>query len=108
MIPAAMGHRPMVEDRQPGVRENSLSSQVSAKLQGGLPSGLERDPWSWLLAGLIAAVVFATFFPTLSAEFNYDDDKNIVDNPHYRGLGPAQLRWLLPAQAHPASPPGSA
>ncbi|MCC7194949.1 MAG: tetratricopeptide repeat protein [Gemmatimonadaceae bacterium] len=35
------------------------------------------------------------FLPALDAGFvNWDDDRNFLDNPSYRGLGPAQLRWM--------------
>jgi tetratricopeptide (TPR) repeat protein len=44
---------------------------------------------------LIALVTFAAFLPTLENQFvNWDDDKNLLDNPHYRGLGWPHLRWI--------------
>jgi len=44
---------------------------------------------------LIALVTFAAFLPTLQNQFvNWDDAANLVDNPHYRGLGWTQLRWM--------------
>jgi Tfp pilus assembly protein PilF len=43
----------------------------------------------------VAAVV-AAFFPALANEFvNWDDDLNLTGNPYWRGLGPAQLRWMF-------------
>jgi len=48
------------------------------------------------LAVLIAAVTATSFLPVLGDGFvSWDDPKNFVDNPHYRGLGPAQLRWMF-------------
>ena len=48
------------------------------------------------LAVLIAAVTATSFLPVLADGFvSWDDPKNFVDNPHYRGLGPAQLRWMF-------------
>ncbi len=45
---------------------------------------------------MVAVLTFATFFPALFSEFvNWDDDVMLVDNPHYRGLGWAQLRWMF-------------
>lgn len=45
-----------------------------------------------ILVSLVALVVFA---PALGNEFvEWDDHVNFVDNPHFRGLGPAQLRWM--------------
>src|SRR5215212_4187850 len=44
---------------------------------------------------LVAAATFVAFLPTLGNEFvSWDDDANFVDNPYYRGLGWAQLRWM--------------
>src|SRR6266571_642683 len=49
----------------------------------------------WLLPVLIALVTFVPFLPTLDNQFvNWDDQKNFLDNPHYRGLGWAHLRWM--------------
>src|SRR5712692_8944528 len=49
----------------------------------------------WLLPVLIALVTFVPFLPTLDNQFvNWDDDDNLVDNPHYRGLGWTHLRWM--------------
>src|SRR5438132_2663270 len=48
-----------------------------------------------LLPVLIALVTFLPFLPTLDNQFvNWDDDDNLLDNPHYRGLGWTQLRWM--------------
>jgi protein O-mannosyl-transferase len=45
---------------------------------------------------LIALVTCAVFTPSLWNGFvDYDDNRNFVDNPHYRGLGWAQLRWMF-------------
>src|SRR5713101_4243176 len=60
---------------------------------------LARTPakgWgSWLVPVLIALVTFAAFLPTLQNQFvKWDDDKNFLDNPHYRGLGWTHLRWM--------------
>src|SRR5207249_8936616 len=50
---------------------------------------------SWLVPALIAVVTFATFLPALHNQFvNWDDDKNFLENPHYRGLGWTQLSWM--------------
>jgi tetratricopeptide (TPR) repeat protein len=50
----------------------------------------------WLVPCLVSAVTLATFWPSLQGEFlNWDDDENFLHNPEYRGLGPAQLRWMF-------------
>ena len=50
-----------------------------------------------VLAALsLAAVTLIVFFPALgNGWLDYDDDRNFLTNPHYRGLGVAQLRWML-------------
>ena len=51
-----------------------------------------------LLLLLVCACAFAAFLPALGAGFvDWDDDRNLVDNPNYRGLGPRQLQWMLTA-----------
>src|SRR5438132_10554539 len=49
----------------------------------------------WLVPALVALVTFVAFLPTLHNQFvNWDDVENFLDNPHYRGLGWIQLRWM--------------
>jgi hypothetical protein len=49
-----------------------------------------------LVAGVVAVIAFAAFVPALSGGFvSWDDEKNFVQNLRYRGLGPAQLSWML-------------
>src|SRR6266568_497507 len=49
----------------------------------------------WLVPVLVALVTFAAFLPALQNQFvNFDDDKNFLDNPHYRGLAWTHLRWM--------------
>jgi protein O-mannosyl-transferase len=60
----------------------------------------EQRPVLNLRVGLVALplviVVLAAFIPALDNGFvNWDDDKNFLDNPYYRGLAPHQLRWAL-------------
>lgn len=53
--------------------------------------------WPRRLA-LLAVVVTtaAVFFPAVHFQFvNWDDDKFILANPHYRGLGLSHLRWMF-------------
>ena len=53
---------------------------------------------AWLLLALVCACALAAFLPALGAGFvDWDDDRNLVDNPNYRGLGPRQLHWMLTA-----------
>ena len=52
----------------------------------------------WLPGLLVAAVTLLAFLPSLQGEFlNWDDDENFLFNPHYRGLGWTQIRWMFTA-----------
>jgi protein O-mannosyl-transferase len=65
-------------------------------LGGRRVRGSRRDPAAWLVPAVVAVLAFAAFLPALPGEFlNWDDDRNFVENLHYRGLGPAQLGWML-------------
>ena len=47
-------------------------------------------PW---LTALLATLAF---LPALGAGFvNWDDEVTFLANPHYRGLGPTQIQWML-------------
>ena len=49
-----------------------------------------------VIPALLALITFVVFLPTLQNGFvNWDDDSHLLDNPHYRGLGWAQLRWMF-------------
>lgn len=48
------------------------------------------------LALFLVLVTILTFLPGLEGAFlDWDDRENFLHNPHFRGLGPAQLRWML-------------
>ena len=48
-----------------------------------------------VFAVAVAAITIVAFLPTLGADFvSWDDERNILTNPHYRGLGLEQLRWM--------------
>jgi protein O-mannosyl-transferase len=50
---------------------------------------------SRLVALGVAVATFVAFFPALGAGFvTWDDDRNFLGNPSYRGLGAAQLHWM--------------
>ncbi len=43
----------------------------------------------------VAAITFVAWLPALRNGFvSWDDERNFVANPHYRGLGPTQLAWM--------------
>jgi len=45
---------------------------------------------------IVATVTFVAFLPALQNGFLFwDDHLNFLENPHYRGLGWTQLRWMF-------------
>ncbi len=68
--------------RKAAVAEPKIS--VESKINARLPAAL-----------LIAAVTLAVFWPALENQFvNWDDDKNFLTNPAFRGLAVSNLRWM--------------
>ncbi|PYM97854.1 MAG: hypothetical protein DME08_09100 [Candidatus Rokuibacteriota bacterium] len=56
-------------------------------------AGSYLKPW---IFPLIAAITYAVFTPVLGGEFlNWDDRDNFLLNEHYRGLGWAQIQWMV-------------
>src|SRR5712692_3723317 len=50
---------------------------------------------TWLVPLAIASLTFTAFLPALQNQFvNWDDPRNFLENPHYRGLGWTHLRWM--------------
>ncbi len=48
-----------------------------------------------IAAVLIALLTLVVFLPALNNGFvNWDDYKNLVDNPNFRGFGWEQLQWM--------------
>src|SRR5262245_44842756 len=44
----------------------------------------------------VAAVTLVIFLPSLRNNFvDWDDNFNFLENPHYRGLTPANLAWMF-------------
>ncbi len=55
-----------------------------------------QSPYAWLAAIPLALITIAAFLPALDNGFvHWDDDKNFLANPNYRGLGAAQRKWAL-------------
>src|SRR2546430_2036570 len=49
----------------------------------------------WLVPVVIPLITCAAFLPTLQNQFvSWDDDKNFLENPHYRGLSWTHLHWM--------------
>lgn len=59
----------------------------------GHPALARRTAPALLLVALLTAAIY---LPSLSNGFvSWDDPENFLKNPWYRGLGPAQLRWMF-------------
>ncbi len=53
-----------------------------------------RDRRTWLVAIPLALIVIYAFTPALDNGFSpLDDGENFLDNPYFRGLGAAQVKW---------------
>jgi tetratricopeptide (TPR) repeat protein len=49
----------------------------------------------WAMPIVVAVVTITAFLPVLRNGFvSWDDDRNFVENPNFRGLGLDQLRWM--------------
>lgn len=49
----------------------------------------------WIVPASVAIITAVAFLPALRNGFvSWDDQKNFLDNPHYRGLGWTQLAWM--------------
>lgn len=57
---------------------------------------LERETSArWLTPFVVALITFVVFVPALKNGFvTWDDDRNFLMNPRYRGLGMPELRWM--------------
>jgi protein O-mannosyl-transferase len=61
-----------------------------------VPPDGRTTPVPWWPGVLVAAVTLLTFLPALRNDFvNWDDVENFLNNPHYRGLGWTNIRWML-------------
>ncbi len=70
-------------------RQNKKSSKPSQS-QNSSPAS------SIAVAALVAVITLTAFVPVLKNEFvNWDDYETILTNPHFRGLGWPQLRWMF-------------
>ena len=52
--------------------------------------------FDWMTGAVVALLTAAVFLPALGNGFvNWDDEENFLANPHYRGLGWTQIRWMF-------------
>src|SRR5213596_1362557 len=78
-------------------RKLAVEAAVKASPRGDGSMGLtSAQRWvRWLAPLLVALFTLAAFLPALQNQFvNWDDAENFLENPHYRGLGWTNLRWM--------------
>lgn len=76
-------------------REKNISARPGKSAAEVRPAGPARA-LHWAYALLLGAACFAAFYPALLNGFvSWDDKAYFLSNPDYRGLGPAQLRWMF-------------
>src|SRR5437879_1125872 len=85
-------------------KARKLEAALKAQNPPQLPQRERREPvalalpqrWSlWQAPVLIALATFAAFLPALHNQFvNWDDPRNFLENPYYRGLAWTHLRWM--------------
>ena len=70
-----------------------MESNEPVKL-GKRSSGQAIAKFLW--PSLVVAATCVAFWPGFQNEFvNWDDEKIIVNNTNYRGLGPTELKWMF-------------
>ena len=73
--------------------KRSKRNKPLPKTEPGPPTNSRRR--SALFALGIALAVVVVFLPALRNGFvSWDDQRNFLTNPHYRGLGPSNLAWM--------------
>jgi tetratricopeptide (TPR) repeat protein len=73
--------------------DRSRATPVPDRSRGATPADALSDG---LIAFILVQLVVIAFFPALRAGFVlWDDDTYFLNNPSYRGLGPAQLSWMF-------------
>ena len=82
-----------VNERSTRVVPAPVTGQDSGRSTPPLPGW---NPRTWLVALPLFFVVIAAFIPSVDNGFvNWDDDRNFLENPYYRGLAPDQVRWAF-------------
>jgi protein O-mannosyl-transferase len=83
----------------PGVYASMNTGRSSDGFASRAEEALSEQPTPWRFwagAALIGGLAFLVFLPAIRNGFvNFDDAKNFLRNPNYRGLGWANLRWMF-------------
>jgi len=83
--------------KSPSRKKNSPAVK-NPKTRQGAKTTAEPAPWlvDSAILFFIVLLTLAAFLPALWNGFvDWDDAKTLVQNPNYRGLGRAQLRWMF-------------
>jgi len=81
--------------RGTGASRAARSAESPTRASPGAFARLAARHARWLVPTGIAAATSLAFLPALHNGFvSWDDPKNFLDNPHYRGLGLGQLAWM--------------
>jgi tetratricopeptide (TPR) repeat protein len=80
------------------VQEGSSPARPAAVVGQNSRRNRQRRPGpnlrTWLVAVPLFLLVIVAFIPVLDNGFvNWDDDKNFLENPFFRGMGVAQWKW---------------
>lgn len=77
-------------------RAVAAASPLAGHAAATVPEHATPVVWRVLLAVVCAILVFLVFLPTLGFEFvDWDDRGLLTENPHWRGLGWEQIRWMF-------------
>src|SRR5256712_12957666 len=78
-----------------GSHEPARTGAASPRSNASVALASAQEWVRWLVPLLVVLCTPAAFLPTLQNHFvNWDDDKNFLDNHHYRGLTWQQLSWM--------------
>jgi protein O-mannosyl-transferase len=79
----------------------STRGKWRVSLVGSSPTRAGQRPPAWAVCAaalFIAALSAIAFAPSLQGQFlNWDDERNFLKNPDFRGLGGNQIRWMFGA-----------
>ena len=86
-----------VLDRRPAKAATALPSSLQPGPLPGEPPTIAPSERPFLILGAVVALVtLAVFLPSVrNGWVNWDDADNFLGNPHFRGLGWSNIRWIF-------------
>src|SRR5262245_2218917 len=83
-----------LEEKRTRSKSQTASAESRTEIGSTTPVPF-RASSAWLIPLIVAIATVAAFLPAIGNQFvSWDDAKNFVDNPHFRGLGWSQLKWM--------------